>query len=110
MDCLVKLSNVGAIGLVTIDNPPVNALSPTVRVQILESILKIHGNQEVAAIILLGAGRGFSAGADLKLMEKISARLIPRGDGPGPIWLQLEDSCKPIVAAMHGTAYGGGLE
>ena len=99
----------GPVAVVTIDNPPVNALSPGVPEGIVSAIAAANRDPEVQAIVVIGAGRTFIAGADIKEFGKITSgqrkelTLLPQ-------LLSIEDSAKPVVMAIHGTAFGGGLE
>src|SRR5262245_6388099 len=111
MSELVTRSRDGNIGIVTIDNPPVNALSPDVIAGLIASIKALQQDQAIEAIIIHGAGKTFSAGADIKEFGKLtSGRKTLDQDGLSPMLAILEDSPKPIVCAIHGTAFGGGLE
>ena len=101
---LVRLEVNNGIGIITIDNPPVNALAPGVRDGILEALEQGEADPEVKAMVLMGAGRSFIAGADIRAFGK------PR---PAPRRLTydaLDGAKKPVVAAIHGYALGGGLE
>ena len=101
---LVRFEVDDGIGIITIDNPPVNALAPGVRDGILEALEQGEANAEVKAMVLMGAGRSFIAGADIRAFGK------PR---PAPRRLTydaLDGAKKPVVAAIHGYALGGGLE
>jgi 3-hydroxyacyl-CoA dehydrogenase len=109
MSELVQYTRDGNVAVITIDNPPVNALSPGVPEGILEGIEKAGADPEVAAIVVIGGGRTFIAGADIKEFGKITAGNRPRL-ALYPTLLQIEDSSKPVVMAIHGTAFGGGLE
>jgi 3-hydroxyacyl-CoA dehydrogenase len=109
MSNLVELTKQDGIAVITITNPPVNALSPGVPEGISEALDQIAGDETVKVAVLIGGGRTFVAGADIKEFSKITAG-APRGPGRQPLFLKLEDSCKPIIAAIHGTAFGGGLE
>jgi 3-hydroxyacyl-CoA dehydrogenase len=106
---LVQVTRDGDIAVITINNPPVNALSPGVPEGIAGALERIAKDDEVKAVVLMGAGKTFVAGADIKEFAKITADR-PRAAGLLPLLLQMEDSRKPIVAAIHGTALGGGLE
>jgi len=110
MSELVQLTRDGGIAIVTIDNPPVNALSPGVPEGISEAIEQIAKDETVKAAVVIGGGRTFVAGADIKEFERLRSGARPRGDGMLPLLLQIEDCSKPIVMAIHGTALGGGLE
>jgi 3-hydroxyacyl-CoA dehydrogenase len=110
MSDLVQLTKSGGIAVVTIDNPPVNALSPGVPEGISAAIARIEKDDDVRAAVLIGGGRTFVAGADIKEFGKLASGERQRGAGLLPLLLQIEDCRKPIVIAIHGTAFGGGLE
>src|SRR5262245_1241192 len=110
MNELVALTRDRDVGVMTINNPPVNALSPGVPEGILAAIEALRQDPAIRAIVLIGGGRTFIAGADIKEFGKITAGQ-KRSLGAMPAMLQaLEESPKPVVAAIHGTAFGGGLE
>src|SRR6202041_1990062 len=111
MSTLVRLSRDkdSAIAIITIDNPPVNALSPGVPEGIASAIEEINNDDSVKAAVLIGGGRTFVAGADIKEFGKMTSGK-PRGAGLLPLLLKIEDSAKPVIVAVHGTAFGGGLE
>ncbi len=110
MSDLVSLSKDGEIAIITINNPPVNALSPGVPEGIKESVEAAEKDASVKAIVLIGGGRTFIAGADIKEFGKMTSGAKDRGPGINPILEVVENCQKPIVAAIHGTAFGGGLE
>jgi 3-hydroxyacyl-CoA dehydrogenase len=110
MSDLVQLTKDGDIAIITINNPPVNALSPGVPQGISEAIEQIGKDGSVRAAVLIGGGRTFVAGADIKEFGKLASGTSPRGAGLLPLLLQIEDCRKPVVMAIHGTAFGGGLE
>lgn len=101
---LVGFSKQGSVGIITVDNPPVNALSPGVPEGIVAGVKAGLADDEVTAMVLIGAGRSFIAGADIKHLGK--ARSAAASNYRDII----EASDKPIVAAIHGYALGGGLE
>jgi 3-hydroxyacyl-CoA dehydrogenase len=109
MTDLVQLTNDNGIAVVTINNPPVNALSPGVPEGISEALDQIAQDDSVKAVVLIGGGRTFVAGADIKEFGKMTSGKS-RGPGLLPLLLKIEDSSKPVVMAIHGTAFGGGLE
>ena len=110
MSELVSFVRDGEIGIITVNNPPVNALSPGVPEGIIELIDKAEADEAVRAVVLIGAGRTFIAGADIREFGKITAGEKERGEGLHPLTRKLEGCSKPLVAAIHGTALGGGLE
>jgi 3-hydroxyacyl-CoA dehydrogenase len=109
MSDLVQLTKDDGIAIITINNPPVNALSPGVPEGISEAIDQIQKDADVKAAVLIGGGRTFVAGADIKEFGKMTSGK-PRGAGLLPLLLKIEDSSKPVTVAIHGTAFGGGLE
>jgi len=106
---LVQLTSNGGIAVITINNPPVNALSPGVPEGISEVLDQIASDASVKAAVLIGGGRTFVAGADIKEFGKMTSGK-PRGAGLLPLLLKIEDSAKPVIVAIHGTAFGGGME
>ncbi|MEL6980998.1 MAG: 3-hydroxyacyl-CoA dehydrogenase NAD-binding domain-containing protein, partial [Actinomycetota bacterium] len=101
----VGLEREGEIALIVIDNPPVNALSHHVRQGILDGVEAARADDEVTAIVLTCRGRTFIAGADISEFGK-----APQGPGLGEVQAAMESSPKPVVAAIHGNALGGGFE
>ncbi len=102
---LVSYRLAGKIGVVTIDNPPVNAFSHAVRKGLLRRILDAGQDDAAAAILIVCAGRTFVAGADISEFDK------PPEDPWLPEVLDAVEGCpKPVVTAVHGTALGGGFE
>ncbi len=109
MGDLVQFARSGNIGVITINNPPVNALSPGVPEGISAAIDQLLADPTLKAAVLIGNGITFIAGADIKELEKM-ASWKPRGAGLLPLLLKIEDCSKLVVAAIHGSAFGGGLE
>jgi 3-hydroxyacyl-CoA dehydrogenase len=109
MTNLVQLAISNSIAVITVNNPPVNALSPGVPEGISEALDQVAGQEGVQAVVLIGGGRTFVAGADIKEFGKVTSGQA-RGEGLLPLLLKIEDSAKPVVVAIHGTAFGGGLE
>jgi len=109
MTDLVQFTKDNEIAVITINNPPVNALSPGVPEGISEALDQIAQDDSVKAVVLIGGGRTFVAGADIKEFGRMASGK-PRGAGLLPLLLKIEDSSKPVIVAIHGTAFGGGLE
>ena len=109
MTDLVQFTKNNGIAVITINNPPVNALSPGVPEGISEALDQIAQDDSVKAVVLIGGGRTFVAGADIKEFGRMASGK-PRGSGLLPLLLKIEDSSKPVIVAIHGTAFGGGLE
>jgi 3-hydroxyacyl-CoA dehydrogenase len=105
-DALVRFENLGGIGVITVDNPPVNALSPGVPEGIVEAVERGNADPTIKAMVLIGAGRSFIAGADIR---QFGTRRPPPVPGKRTHEV-LDASAKPVVAAIHGYALGGGLE
>jgi len=95
----------GGVGVITIDNPPVNALGVKTRRALDEGFRKFADDDSVKAIVLICGGRTFFAGADISEFGK------PQQEpGLGEVLRIIESGSKPVVAAIHGTALGGGYE
>ncbi|HEY2461807.1 MAG TPA: 3-hydroxyacyl-CoA dehydrogenase NAD-binding domain-containing protein [Candidatus Acidoferrum sp.] len=110
MSSLVELTKENGVAVITINNPPVNALSPGVPEGIADAIEQIEKDDKIKAAVLIGGGRTFVAGADIKEFGKITSGKAQRGEGFKPLLMRVEDTSKPIVMAIHGNAFGGGLE
>jgi len=106
MSAAVTLQKNGDIAVVTIDNPPVNAFSRPVRVGLLEAFAELAPDTAVKAVVLRCSGRSFVAGADIAEFAAGTA-LDP---DPSEVHRAIENLGRPVVAAIHGSALGGGLE
>jgi 3-hydroxyacyl-CoA dehydrogenase len=110
MSELVSLSRDGEIGVITVNNPPVNALSPGVPEGIAAAIEKVTNDDAIKGAVLIGSGQTFIAGADIREFGKITSGQRKEGINFLNLLLAIEDCQKPLLAAVHGTAFGGGLE
>lgn len=99
---------VDGIAVITLNNPPVNGLNHSVRQGLISAFEAAGRDPQVKAIVLAGAGRGFSAGGDIREFGTSAATATPGLSlHVHPV---IENSKKPVVAAIHGLAIGGGLE
>ncbi len=100
------------VAIVTVDNPPVNALGPGVPEGISDAVARAAADNGADAIVLIGAGSTFIAGADINIFKTIRTRQqsLERSEAIHKRLMGLEDASKPLVAAIHGHALGGGLE
>ena len=101
----VDLRRDGEIAVIITDNPPVNALKHEVRAGLAEGLRQARDDAAVKAVVIGCAGRTFFAGADITEFGK-----PPQAPGLGEVIVALDDVPKPVVAALHGTAFGGGFE
>ena len=104
-DSVVTYSRDGNVGVITTNNPPVNALGHAVRAGILAALEEAEADAAAQAIVVTCAGRTFHAGADISEFGK-----PPQRPFLGEVIHRLETCGKPTVAALHGTALGGGFE
>ena len=109
MSFSVTVSRRGTAAVVTIDNPPVNALAAGVAEAVADAVEAANADREVSSIVIMGAGKTFVAGAEIRELALVAAGQLP------PITLsaafnRIEASAKPVIMAIHGSALGGGLE
>jgi 3-hydroxyacyl-CoA dehydrogenase len=97
----------GSVAVITLSNPPVNGLGHALRRRIVEGLDRAVADPAVAAIVLIGAGKGFSGGADIREFGTPAMTAEPTLHA---VIEAVEASPKPVVAAIHGVAMGGGLE
>lgn len=105
---LVRFTRHGDVAVLTIDNPPVNALSFAVSNELLAHVRTAEADPDVRAIILIGAGRNFIAGADIREFGRPDGARVAAALGAA--LGAIENCSKPVIAAIHGAALGGGLE
>jgi 3-hydroxyacyl-CoA dehydrogenase len=101
----VGLDRHGDIAVVTIDNPPVNALGTPVRARLMDIAAELDADSAIRAVVLRGAGRLFVGGADITEFDR-----PPESPTLPDLIARIEGAAKPWVAALHGQALGGGLE
>ena len=101
----VTIERKGFVSLITIDNPPVNALSQSVREGLMACVVEANSDSETKSVVILCAGRTFIAGADIREFGR-----PPEAPHLPDVVSAIEASNKPVLAAIHGTALGGGFE
>ena len=106
----VSVTTMDGIAVVQIDNPPVNALSREVREELPAIVARLADDAAIDAIVVIGAGRTFVAGADIKDLEQAAWSTSVEPPDLHDLLRAVEDAPKPVVMAIHGTALGGGLE
>jgi 3-hydroxyacyl-CoA dehydrogenase len=105
INSVTDLSRDGDIAVITLNSPPVNALSETMREGLIAALGHAEGDASVAATLLICAGRTFIAGADISEFDKMQT-----GASLRDVQNAMDAAKKPIIVAIHGTALGGGLE
>jgi 3-hydroxyacyl-CoA dehydrogenase len=105
INAVTTLTNDGEVAVLTLNSPPVNALSGPVRAGIVDGVAKALGDKSVKALVLICEGKTFIAGADISEFGK-----PPTGPSLFDALNAIENASIPVVAAIHGTALGGGLE
>ncbi|WP_110927156.1 enoyl-CoA hydratase [Bacillus massiliglaciei] len=108
----LKISIEDYVAVITIERPPANALSSGMILELSEAFDEIRGNEQVRSVLIHGEGRFFSAGADIKEFTSVESgavfsELARRGQR---VFEKIETFEKPVIAAIHGAALGGGLE
>jgi 3-hydroxyacyl-CoA dehydrogenase len=105
VNAVVDLAREGEIAVLSIDSPPVNALSQAVRAGITQGMQQVTADSSIKAVVLICEGRTFIAGADITEFGK-----PPQAPSLLEVEAAIENSSRPVIAAIHGTALGGGLE
>ena len=97
----------GSVALITLSNPPVNGLGHATRLSLTDHLAQANADDEVKSIVITGAGKAFSGGADIKEFGSPKAMQEPNLHS---VIQMVETSSKPVVAAIHSVCMGGGLE
>jgi 3-hydroxyacyl-CoA dehydrogenase len=101
----VRYENKDGVGVITVDHPPLNVLSRGVRDGLMAAVRQAAADSAASAVVLTGAGRSFTAGADITEFGSTFS-----GTDLNDVCAAIEDMDKPVVAALHGTLLGGGIE
>jgi 3-hydroxyacyl-CoA dehydrogenase len=104
MSSVVSVERRASLAVVTIDNPPVNALSARVRAALLESITALSADREVRGLLIACQGRTFAAGADISEFGAVPPPTFRE------VFAAIESCSRPVLVALHGTALGAGVE
>lgn len=107
---LVRTTFEDGVAVIEVNNPPVNALGEGVPQEIARAIETADADASVRAIVLMGSGKTFVAGADIKQLEDMAWGKGARAPNMHNLLRRIEDCSKPVVMAIHGTALGGGME
>ena len=106
MSNFVAFERSGRIGVIVIDNPPVNAISPEVTGGLVDALAQFEAARDLDALVLCCAGRTWVAGGDIAAFEDPMFSAAPLN----AFLARLEAQSRPVVASLHGTVLGGGLE
>ena len=110
MPALIDFTVRDDVAVLTIDNPPVNALSPGVPEGLVDAIGRAESDTSVVALVVTGAGKTFVAGADITRLEEAAWGNLAAAPDFHNVLARIENARKPVVMAIHGSALGGGLE
>ena len=106
----LRLAMRDRVATLTLDRPPVNAVDLATIEEYLAAVTRLAEDPEVRAVVLAGAGRGFCAGADVAMMRELTPENYRRARRWLLVQERLESMAKPVIAAVHGYALGGGAE
>jgi 3-hydroxyacyl-CoA dehydrogenase len=110
MCALASITRDGEIGIVTLNNPPVNALSTGLVDELVQAVETLGRDASVRGVVLMGGGRAFSGGADINRFGEITSGRARGGSSMAQLLELIEQLPKPVVCAIHGFAFGGGHE
>ena len=105
INSITDLTRIGEIAVITLDSPPVNALSEAMREGLIAALAVAAADEQAKAILLICAGRTFIAGADISEFGRVMT-----GATFKDLQVAMDAVQKPLIAAIHGTALGGGFE
>jgi enoyl-CoA hydratase len=108
----IESSRVKGVAIVSIDRPPVNSLPGYLMVELEKSIEQLAGDSQIKVIIITGTGKTFASGADINEMACVKSAAEARAisETGQKTYLKIEQCPKPVIAAIHGLCFGGGLE
>jgi enoyl-CoA hydratase len=106
----LRLETRDGVGTLTLDRPPVNAVDLAAIEEYVTAVGQLADDPSVRAVVLAGAGRGFCAGADVAMMRDLTPENYRRARRWLVVQERLESMAKPVIAAVHGYALGGGAE
>jgi enoyl-CoA hydratase len=111
MTDLVRLERDGAVGVIRLDRPPVNAINAVIHRELLEVARQVAGNPAIRAVVLHGGERAFAGGADIKeMMDRTPGEIAVLGGALNDAVNAVARLTQPVIAAITGYALGGGLE
>lgn len=107
----VRLERHGAVGILSLDNPPLNVITAAVRTAFMGAVEEIRGDSALRALILTGEGEAFCAGADLREEQRLDRDTVrPFLKADRAVYAAMQELPIPVLAAVHGPCMGGGFE